>query len=411
MIKLKHGPFWKSSAHNLLAVLALPMGEQVATLPQGRFMAAFMTLLGGLSGQYSTVGANTPIANQFNRNIQFSQIATEQAVRANQIQGLLDSQGVEADSLAGQYVGKFDGGMQAMVPLLGYGITDRWGVFFTIPILKIRTQFATAFQASSNLQSVMADWTATDQTGLATNIQSALESGMEHKLTSAGYRYEPNAERTLIGDLQMVSPWVLTHSQDTLQIAIMNQFSFPTGQVAQPDDLYGISAGAGRMGLGTGVGVSYRLHPRFLLSGSVGGALLLPAKLAKRIPTALGDNLSPDIDSNTLVGVTPSMKLGLESRVQLSRSWSARLGYQYQLESQTPLSGDIYPLERYSYLSQATGQELHTLSAGIDFNLIRAFLDGDFLFPTQLGIAAALPIAGRNTLSNLTWLIQTALFF
>jgi hypothetical protein len=315
----------------------------------------------------------------------------------------------------GEFEGRFQGSLQAIVPVMGYGISDHAGVYVAVPVIKLKAQFATAFQPSEQYSHLAQNWSASGNASMAANLQGALDSGFETKIKAAGYKYEPSSDRSSLGDIQVLSPLLLSGTGDRFQYGCIQSISLPTGEVARPDDLYGVGSGSGRWAVGSSAVASYQWGEAngagFRWSATFGGQLMMPARLAKRIPREEGDVLSPDVDSNVQVSFSPTLKAGTEWKLGISRSWSGRLGYTYQMEASPQFSGTQFGSERYRLLSQKQTQDLHTFQVGVDLALVQAFLDGDFLLPASFGFSAAIPVGGRNTLSDTMYLVQAAFFF
>lgn len=390
------------------------VGEATGSLPQGRFMVSVLNLVTPLESRSLLNGDSQSFSSMFNRNLSWQMMMDSEPARKDQVAGLLAANGItDFNSSAGSFAGSFGGRATTLVPLVGYGLTDRIGVFFVIPIIKFQTSYSTAYQASAAAQKLIQDLEGSGQSSTAAEMAESLNQGFNLQLTKAGFSNTPNREIQRVGDLRMEIPIPLTEPTKPLQWIAATQAVFPTAERAASDDFFGFSGGEKRFALGEKITAAWTppgLRRSTILAST---SLLIPfgTEMSVRIPKNSIDFLPSDIDPTTQISGGILAQAFTSFRYDWSTLIGTKLSYQFQRRFQKTFSGSLFDSTRYDLLTRLTEESLHSIQAGIEFNTIRAFLDGKFLFPGMLSLGAGIPIASQNSLNTPTYLLQGAVFF
>ncbi len=387
------------------------MGEQVGTLPKGRFMVSSGVFLSSMNQRFNSNGKRELISNNFNQKLSWNEIGSADPRRSEQFKGLLDSQSISSDSTAGAFVGDFNGEIQGNVPVIGHGLTDEIGLYVALPILRFRAQSNVAYQKSDNAQGFINKLVSIDQKAAANELAAGLNDGFNDELERAGYKYEKTVDRTLLGDLRIDLMHVKKNQNPLLRFATVTTLLTPTGKTADPTDLYGFSSGEGRVGVGLREVAELNVLPQLALLGSAGMTYKFVSSRKMRVPRFEGDKLSSDIDSSVSVRQGHEWTSMLVTRYLISRSFIARVGLQHQGRLKDNYSGNKFNNSRYSALSQGTNEHLENTFVSLEMNTIKAFLDRDWFIPGSVLAAYSIPLAGKNSLSEKMGLVQASVFF
>lgn len=390
------------------------VGEATGSLPQGRFMVSVLSLTTPLEGRSLVNGDNQTFSSLFNRNLSWQTLIDSQPERAAQVQGLLSANGIsDFNQSAGTFAGTFAGRAETMVPVVGYGITDRIGAFFVLPIITFKTSYSSSYQASSSAQSLINNLESSNQSQAAAEMAQSLNQGLSLQLAKAGYASTPDRTVKRVGDLRMEIPVPLTESTKPLQWITSTQAIFPTADRAELDDLFGFSGGEKRFALGqklTAAWIPQGLRRSTLLAST---SLMVPfgTEMKLRIPKNSTDFLPSDIDPATAVSGGALATAFTSFRYDWSTLIGTKLSYQFQRRFQKSFQGSAFDPARYQYLSSLTEESLHSVQVGVEINTIRAFLDGKFLLPGMVSLGAGFPLMSQNSINTATYLLQGAIFF
>ncbi|MCM0605836.1 MAG: hypothetical protein KA715_07065 [Xanthomonadaceae bacterium] len=399
---------------NSSALLPNIVGETTGSLPQGRFIVSVLNLVTPLESKSLLNGDSQSFSSLFNRNLTWQTLMDSEPARKNQVAGLLSANGImDFSQSAGSFAGSFGGRATTLVPLIGYGLTDRIGVFFVIPIIKFQTSYSTAYQASSSAQQLIQNLQSSGQSSTASEMAESLNQGFDLQLKHSGFTNTPNRELQCVGDLRMEVPVPLTEVTKPLQWIASTQAVFPTAEPSATDDFFGFSGGEKRFALGQKITAAWNppgLRRSTILAST---SVMIPfgTEMSVRVPKNSIDFLPSDIDPSTQISGGILAQAFTSFRYDWSTLIGTKLSYQFQRRFQKTFSGSLFDSTRYDLLTKLTEESLHSIQAGIEFNTIRAFLDGKFLFPGMLSLGAGIPIASQNSLNTPTYLLQGALFF
>ena len=129
------------------------------------------------------------------------------------------------------------------------------------------------------------------------------------------------------------------------------------------------------------------------------------------MPLDSNDALPADRDSSVQISDGWLTEAQLDLKWQFLRSWSVRTGVQSQHRFAAVHRGSVYEAGRYALLDQRSEESLQSLSLNVEFFSLKAFLDGDFLFPVQVIAGIGVPFSGMGSLSDPVFAIQGSLFF
>ncbi len=390
---------------------AQPILQEVGSLPQGRWMVSMVYFESDIASQYKNQGEKGSIAQEFNRDLSWNDLAKDDPKREDQLRGLLDSKGVNHSSSAGRIVGDFRGVVQGKVPLIGYGIMDRLNLFVAIPMIEFKAESDLTYQSSPSALKFVQSLKDSGMNAASQDFAQSLNQSADDKLRDAGYDYRRSVRRSGMGDTRIEIPWTPISRVKNLDYQFAPVIIAPTGTAADVSDIYGYSTGENRWWWGTKASASYKTAYKWKTYSSV--SLLYPESITRayRIPTESGDQLSSDIDTNVRVSGGLQAHWNISQSYQVSRSWNIGLGFERQFQQSLKLSGSQWASERYSWVPMRASRTLDAITVQLRFNSIDAFLAKEFLIPTQVALGAGIPVSGKNSSSNSVIALQGAVFF
>lgn len=386
-------------------------GDRVDSLPKGRFMATAVTAFSAVESRFTPSGGRRTLESEFNRGLSWRDIVTDDPTRTDELSGLLRSQGVNLDDSAGRFTGSFRGRVRTIVPVLGYGVTDRIGIFAALPLIQFHGESRVAYVASPSSRGLTQSLQASEMVGAAKEFTDALNNGFAEQVARAGYDFKQSDERSLMGDLQVVVPIALSGRAARWRHSVQPFLSVPTGHEADPRDLYAVATGTGAWAPGVKGVTDFEALRWLRLTGSLYGQMPLPHHGARRVPRSSLEELMKDTDPDVKTSGGFTYGAQLDARFVLSRSWSVRGGLQHQQVLARDYRGAKYAPWRYRLLSEGSAERLESAHVAVELNFLQAFLDGDFLFPGLVMAGAAFPLSGQNALADNLYVAQVALFF
>lgn len=389
------------------------VGERQGTLPKGRFMLSGAQVNALMDQRFSSGGAKEEFSSLFNRTVTWNEILKEQGARKSQVAGLLLANGVSPDSDAGRMIGNFSGRVTSTVPVLGYGISNRVGVFFALPVLKFDLRSNAAFLGSTSSKHLVSQLEKSGQHSASREFAAAFSDSFSKALARAGYDYQSSYTETYLGDLRVDVPIVIQDSSQRFQMTWSQTLIAPTAQRAPVSELFGLSGGLGRWMLGTRaiVGAQLPNAKRIGFTSSVGALMPFAATQPIRMTPTGSPELTQDVDPSARVSGGFQFQGYLATHIQWSRSAKTSFSIQHQQILDRDYSGTRFSNEKYALISNGSGERLDSFQFNLEFDSIPAFLSGDFLIPGILNIGVALPFAGKNTLASTAWLLQGSTFF
>ncbi len=392
-------------------ILSSYVREQVGTLPRGRFMVSFVAVNASIDTMYGASGEQTSLSSNFNQDISFQRITSEDPARGNQLAGLFLANGVNLSDSAGTMTGSIQGTVNGKIPVLGYGITDDIGVFVSVPVLTFNIRAAYEFQESSSTQSFLSRLSENDQVSVANEMTAALNTSLESKLYNADLAWDPNLNRSYLGDVQVNVMKVFSGRKGELRHSIQPGIVLPTATDQDIHDLYGLRAGERRWGVSFKYALEQPLPGRFQANLGVSGTYLFDATRARRIPLNAADQMNELIEEDARVSGGSRVQTQAQLRYSFPKWVSLNAGMVYQKRFQETITGSTYSGSQYAIASGRTSSELVSSYFSFDLNSIQSFLEGGFLFPAVAELGVGIPLGGRNAIAEPVIQLQGSMFF
>lgn len=387
--------------------------EQTATLPRGRFMVSMVQVNTSIDRSYDWAGNKSALSDNFGQSVDFQRIVNEEPARGAQLSGLFAANGLSLQDSAASVSGTLSGTVDAKVPVIGYGLTDHVGLYLTIPIIQFRIQSTYQVQTSAQTQSFLESLVAQDQKSVAREFEMAMQTSLENKLHRSGLTWDPNLNRTYLGDLQLMVMRVWTPSELSpgRSVTLQALAVLPTATGQDMTDLYGLRAGERRWGLGVRSGFQQDLGGRWMWNSGASATALMPTVRAKRFALNPSEALRDGLDPTAEVSGGARFQAQTQLRYQFPRWLGLNLGLQWQQRLQESYTGSAFSADVYARGSRESGEQLWSSYASLDLNSIQSFLDGDFMLPAVAELGVGIPFSGRNAIAEPVIQLQGSLFF
>ena len=386
--------------------------EQVGTLPKGRILVSLVNVNASIDRTFNREGDKKTLSNNLNQDVTFSKIASDEKIRGQQLSGLFLSNNLAMSDSAGSLNGNITGQMSGKVPVVGYGLSDHWGLYFSLPIIHFEVQSNYQFQSSQNTQKLLNSLEQSDQKTVAEEFRTALNKSLEHKLYQTQYRWNPDINKTYVGDLQVSAVHVLNLDEwKDYKMAFQVALILPTANQEDNSDLYALRAGDRRLGFGLKYGMERVFQERFSINFSLGGTYLFSSTQAKHLPVNETDELNENYDPAVQLSQGIKFQSQIQFRYQFPKWIGATLGSVWQKKLADKYEGSAFQSSSYQIASDRSSAELLTAYAALDLNSIRSFIEGKFLFPASLELGVGYPLLGQNAISEPVVEIQGTMFF
>lgn len=380
--------------------------DQVKVLPKSRYIVSVVGFQSDINSQLDSSGKSTSIQNKLNRSITFKDITDDDPNRKNQLVGLFKANNIHQAADAGYIQGSVKGFADGQIPLIGYGLTDNTMLILALPILHFRIQAQNQFIKSQTTQSFLKKLEQQDESSTAKDFDSAFDSSMQSKLYRAGYIWNPDVDKKMVGDLQLT----VLNQIDSNQSAIAIGLIFPTATAAATDDVYQLSGGERKWAASAKYTKQHTLSAGLSLTQSIENLLFLPTQQNRRLYLNETSDLKEGFDEASISWVNQT-KYQIQMRYEFPKWIGLTGGFSWQYRTGEKLSGQKYADYVYDINSRSNDQDLKSAYVALDLNSINSFLQGHFLLPMALEFSSYHTLAGRNVLSEPVYQLQGSLFF
>ncbi len=405
---------WTALAADLKAPMEL---ETTQVLPNHvgnpRLKNLFMTI----DSRYNGEGIVEPLGNKFNKSVSWQNLIDSQAsdLEKTKLKGLLKANNISDAEWKtdgpGSVTGKVNTSIQAKVPVLAFGVTNRLTLALAVPVLKIQASVDTGFDTAKHPsgERFMSSLCEADPVK-CNEVNHKLRNAIGMKLAALGY--EPLQSKTVsgIGDIKLVGKYKL-HQDSVSNFTVKSEVTFPTGIKPNPDQVVDLPTGDGQYDLGAMLIWDYQLREGLKMNAFGGYTAQLPDQIVKRIPTA-EDSLSSTKELlKRNLGDVVSCGAGFTYEFP-STGLNIGAGYSFQYLGQTHYKDGQYDSSRYRLLEgDAPLQTLHSATLMAGFSTVGWYQEKKFVYPFQANLAFSQPLSGKNVTKNNVLMAELVLFF
>jgi hypothetical protein len=387
--------------------------ETAQVLPSGIGSPHFSNLFTSIDSKFGGAGSIEPLGVLLNRTIRWSDIIEAQAtsVEKSIIQSTLRDANINLNGSPGSTLGQINAYVNAKVPTLAYGITDRFTMAVAVPVMSVSVSAATGFYKSDHGQSWV-NSLCTMSIEQCNKAAGQLNNAINERLISFGYQPLKSKSFSSIGDIQLIGKYLVYQDKKNLW-GLKSTVVLPTGIAPNPDIALDIPTGDGQYKVGLSFIYDRVVSDYLRWNTSFGYLASLPHQIEKRIPNTWDDPISKDKEQLTQ-NLGSATQFGTSLQFQVPKiGLISGLGYNFQYQARTTYSGGSrFSQERYEFLENWSPSELlHSATIMTGFSTIEWVLKREFFYPLQAYIVYSRPILGRNVTNNGIISGELTLFF
>ncbi len=386
---------------------------QTKTLPSGRIMFGYNQLNQKIKNEFNSNGEYSNFSQNRSLQLKANTLIKNDPVRAPVLSGLLQSYGIKSNDDIGTYNLFLQGDLKADIFILGYGLTDRVGVFLTLPYLSWKTKMSSNFTKSEKYKNLLGALSDEGQLKATSDFNRGTEDGINYALNQNGLGpHSLESDDSSIGDIQLNLKWISlidSHWTSSFDPFIV----LPTSNEIDESKIVPLSAGDRRWALGFNHMLSYTQGP-WETGFSYGLKYPLPATTKSR-PVITGNTVSSDdsfkVDHQIKLTGGETWYLHLNQSILLKDTLKFSLGSDFQKKQATFYRGDVFSSDEYRLMTNLSERQLLTGYMGFSYNTIDLFLKNKFMIPMQIALAMQWPLVGENTFSDSTLTSQIYFYF
>jgi hypothetical protein len=385
--------------------------DSAAVLPAGVRNLRITSFSSQLESKFNAVGGIDGLASKFNRPVTYRDLIGAQPAgyEKESLQGYLESKGVNSSDIAGASSGEAFIRISGTVPVLAYGVTEKFTAAIAVPVVYSNLSVATGWESSSDLNQRLK--TAGDEGKLykIVKLQSKLQDVVATKIASLGYSPLEGKSRTDLGDIVLGSKY-LAFKSEQVSIALSQRLVLPTGRVADANRVVDVAPGDGQFDLGLATVVEWAPTASFSLGFSLGYLAQISAQKDKRIPLSQEESLSADVENvREDLGDIGSMGLGLKFKP--TETWTLGTQVTAMAKQRDEFSGKRFDTDRYRLMGDGSDQTLQTAQVGINYSTVALYRAKTFPVPLEISAGYTWSLQGKNTTKSDLASLDMALFF
>jgi hypothetical protein len=366
------------------------------------------------SEKFNSGGETQTLAAPLEKSLKFKDIVKNEK---NDLKRSLSKGFLEANSFGDQEsVGSFKGDIvanaQVFVPVLAWGIAERFTLAVALPVYSMKIEPDVSFQSNARGQ-FFVDSLGNEKNNLIAagidatgKINNAVER-LNTKLSDNGYSRLRTWSATGLGDAQLVGKF-LTVNKTSFRHGVTTALVMPTGRIDNPNNLLDKSFGDGQYDLAIGMTFDEPIaNTGVTLLQNVKYTHQLPGKKTVRMVTADETIEVPLQNLKYKLGDKLETAAGLSSVVNDTLSANFAYGFSTKMK-------DLYrsgKVEVNAELEKNTFEQSHSAEVELAFSSVNAFRRKEFALPMEGKFIYKHFLAGRNTVTGPLLEMNAGLFF
>jgi len=397
-------------AADLKAPFSLPSAR---VLPKGVRNLSYKDVIAGANERYANNGQPVALANAMNQPISFQRVidSKKEAWEKAAIEQAMLDLGKTPDDSFGSTTGDVNVSATAHVPVLAWGLTNKFTFAVAVPIIQSTVNVDTGVvQQNPQLHAQMV--AALNSKGVSTKVaelNDKMANAIPEKLNEYGYHTIQNENKTALGDIKLVGKYNFVQQAEHLVTANL-EVTLPTGKDVDVNEVVDVASGDEQTDVGVGMNYDYNLSETLTLSTGASYTVQLADRAARRIPEFSYSRLSPDIDGKS------ERDLGDIAAAQFGTAWNFKgmnlgAGYTYQYKGADRFNGSAYSSERYDWLEIDTRQNMHAVQLVAGYDTIYLFKKKSFPAPLKVLFTHTRVVDGKNVVKDPLYALDFNLFF
>ncbi len=398
-------------ASNMSAPVIFP---SAMVLPKGVRNLNYKAVVTSVDSIYNSAGISAPLADPMFQDITFGDIILgkktdfdKAAVREKML-----AVGADENTVVAKSTGAINAEVTVQVPVLAWGITDKWTAAVAVPIKTQSISIDTGvIQSNKEIITALRNKLALDGQGKEIEeLDRKLANPIKAKAEELGYEaILRNEKKTMLGDIKLVNKYKVWES-DFQMLTLSGEITLPTGETALLDRMVNVPGGDGQWDIGASVTHDFKFANYFTISSNIAYTVQFADSVERRIPEQFKSAASGDIDPNTHRNLGDILSLTLAPSMNY-RGASLALGYSFNYKQKDTYSGSKYSSERYGWLAKNSQQTMNVFLGKVGYDTITLYKEGKFPVPALISLTHTQIFSGKNVAKNPLTTLDVSLFF
>lgn len=385
--------------------------EDTSMLPKGVRTVKLRSFTTQVESKFDNNGSVQSLAKPFRQTLKMKSLYEgKPANEAALSKGYMQSLGIDPDNTdLGTIDAYASARVTATIPVLGYGISEKWSIALAIPIVYSNTYADTGFSISSKAEAFFGYLSSDTNTASTKSAESKLADPVNGKITTMGYDPLNGETRTEVGDLRLINK-VLVKKHDNYAVAVKQSVTLPTGKSASYNNLVAVNAGDSQWDLSASVIGDWYINGKWTLSGYTGYTVQFSDSTAKRVPVTSESSLGL-LDSNVDRDLGDIAAAGISFQYALREGWTLATSYDAQIKYSDIYHGSRYNAVQYDWLAQNTNQRMESAVFGVNYSTVPMFRKKAFPVPLDAKLSYATVVSGKNVPADDVASGEVAIYF
>ena len=398
-------------ASNMTAPVIFP---SAMVLPKGVRNLNYKAVVRSVNGIYNRDGEKAPLANPMFSDITFGDIILgkkndfdKAGVRAKML-----AIGADENTVIAKSTGAINAEVQVQIPILAWGITEKWTAAVAVPIKTQSISIDTGvIQTNEKIIKDLENKLALDGQGKEIEeLRRKLADPIRSKAEELGYQaILRNEKKTMLGDIKVVNKYKIFENDFNI-LTLSGEITLPTGETSILDKLVNVPGGDGQTDLGASVTHDFKFLNYFTFTSNLSYTVQIADTVEGRIPEQYKSAASSDIDKNTNRDLGDILSLTFAPSVNY-RGASLALGYSFNYKQADSYSGSLYSSERYGWLAKDSQQSMNAFLGKIGYDTITLYREGKFPLPALISLTHTQILSGKNVARNPLTTLDISMFF
>ncbi len=398
-------------ASNMSAPVIFP---SAMVLPKGVRNLNYKAVTTSVNSIYNKDGFSAPLADPMFQDITFADVILgkksnfdKAAVRAKML-----AVGADENTVIAKTTGAINAEVTVQVPVLAWGITEKWTTAVAVPIKTQSISIDTGvIQSNEKIINALRNKLYIDGQGKEIEeFDRKLADPVKAKAEELGYEaILRNEKKTMLGDIKLVNKYKVWENESNI-LTLSGEITLPTGETALLDRVVNVPGGDGQWDLGASATHDFKFASYFTFSSNLAYTVQFEDSVERRIPEQFKSAASGDIDPNTKRNLGDILSVTFAPSVNY-RGASLAVGYSFNYKQGDSYSGSIYSPERYGHLAKNSQQTMNVFLGKIGYDTITLYREGKFPLPALISLTHTQIFKGKNVVKNPLTTLDVSLFF
>jgi len=398
-------------ASNMSAPVIFP---SAMVLPKGVRNLNYKAAVTSVDSIFNSSGSKATLADPMFLDITFGDIILgkkndfdKAAVKAKML-----AVGADENTIIAKSTGAIKAEVTVQVPILAWGITEKWTAAVAVPIKTQSISIDTGvIQTNDKIIKALRNKLALDGQGKEIEeLERKLADPVRSKAEELGYEaILRNEKKTMLGDIKLVNKYKVLENESNI-LTLSGEITLPTGETSILDRVVNVPGGDGQTDLGASVTHDFKFANYFTFTSNLAYTVQLADTVDRRIPEQYKSAASGDIDTNTSRNLGDVVSLTVAPSVNY-RGASLAVGYSFNYKQADTYSGSLYASERYGWLAKNSQQTMNAFMGKVGYDTITLYREGKFPLPALISLTHTQIMSGKNVVNNPLTTLDISMFF